>query len=143
MVSTGNNLKPGFSLIEIAIAVLIMGILATVGIPAVWGYVKKAQVGTTQTNIASIQQAIDVYYSEVGKYPETLEDLVQAPSDPALARRWDGPYVEVGKKSMVPQDGWKHDFYFERTPGGAHPYILYSYGANGEDSPEEEWISAW
>ncbi len=142
-MSFTKQLKPGFSLIEIAVAVLIMGVLATMGIPAVMGYLKKAKVRTTQTNISSIQQAIDMYYSEVGKYPESLEDLVNAPSDPALARKWDGPYVEVGKKNIVPQDGWARDFYFERTPGGAHPYILYSYGPNGEDAPEEEWISAW
>ncbi len=142
MIGT-HHMKAGFSFIELTVVILIMGVLAGVGIPAVMGWVEKSRVRSTHTTISSIQQAIDLYYGEVGKYPEALDDLVHAPSDPALARKWDGPYVQVGKKDMVPQDGWSHDFYYERTPGGAHPYTLYSYGKHGEDSPEEEWISAW
>lgn len=137
------NLRSGFSFVEIVVVILIMGVLMGIAVPATQSYLAKSRTTSTKTTIASTQQAIDMYYSEVGKYPESLTDLVQAPSDPALARRWEGPYIQVRGKEDVPQDGWGHDFYYERTPGGARPYILYSYGKNGEDSPEEEWISAW
>lgn len=137
------SFRQGFSFVEIVVVILIMGVLMGIAVPKAFQWVEKSKVSSTKTTLSSTQQAIDVYYSEVGKYPESLTDLVQAPSDPALARRWEGPYLQVAGKDDVPKDGWGHEFYFERTPGGSRPYILYSYGKNGEDSPEEEWISAW
>lgn len=145
MISLRQSLKPGFSIMELVFYMLIVGLLMATAGAGITAAVRKAKKSTTESSLRVISQAIDVYYSEVqpNRYPETLDDLVNAPDG---TRGWDGPYVkpvEIGGEKHVPQDGWKQDFVYERTPGGAHPYELYSWGANGEDAPQEEWISAW
>lgn len=139
MVFGKSSLKPGFSVTELAFYVLIVGILATGAIVAFSSVMDKARKSSTETTLRTMQQGIDMYQGEVGRYPESLEDLVVRPEG---LQGWDGPYVKV-KGDQLPKDGWKRDFQYERTPGAVHPYELYSFGKNGEDAPQEEWLSAW
>jgi general secretion pathway protein G len=139
------SLKPGFSITELVFYMLIVGLLMAVAGAGISSAMKTAKKSTTESSLRAISQAIDVYYSSVqpNRYPETLDDLVTAPEG---VKGWDGPYVtvrEVDGEKHVPLDGWKQEFQYERTPGGAHPYELYSWGAGGEDGPQEEWISVW
>jgi len=139
------SLKPGFSITELVFYMLIVGLLMAAAGAGISSAMKSAKKSTTESSLRAISQAIDVYYSSVqpNRYPETLEDLIIAPEG---VRGWDGEYIksrEVDGEKRMPVDGWKQDFQYERTPGGAHPYELYSWGAGGEDGPQEEWISAW
>jgi general secretion pathway protein G len=139
------SLKPGFSITELVFYMLIVGLLMAAAGSGISSAMKSAKKSTTESSLRAISQAIDVYYSSVqpNRYPETLEDLIIAPEG---VRGWDGEYIksrEVDGEKRMPVDGWKQDFQYERTPGGAHPYELYSWGAGGEDGPQEEWISAW
>ncbi len=134
-----SNLQEGFSLIEIMVAVLIMGILAAVVGAGTTAYLRRAAVNSTTASLNALSQALDMYKSDTGYYPKSLEELVEAPKG-AQGKKWQGPYLS---KAKTPQDGWKHDFYYKVTPGAKHPYDLHSYGPNGEESPEEEHLSVW
>ena len=135
-------LRPGFTLIEIVIAITIVGILlVAVGIPA-FRYVTRASRQATEQTLRALKLDIDTYRRDIGEYPTTLQDLAQRPRDPQLAARWKNTYVEDG---VVPQDAWKEDFFYRRNAKGAKPpYQLYSWGSkDGAGSPEEEHISVW
>lgn len=134
-----SHAQEGFSFIEIVVAVLIMGILAAVVGTGALNYLKRANRNSTISSLNSLSQAIDLYKADTGAYPKQLDELIEAPKG-ALAKKWQGPYLS---KAKTPQDGWGHDFYYKITPGGKHPYDLYSYGPNGEEGPEEEHISVW
>jgi general secretion pathway protein G len=70
-----------------------------------------------------------------------LRDVVEKPREEAVARNWaKGGYIEGGE---LPQDAWREEFQYKRTPEGKNPYELYSYGSNGAGAPKEEWISVW
>lgn len=128
---------------EIMIAVAIMGLLAGVGIPMYMSYMKTAATTQTNGNLSLFKNEINRYHADMGRYPRALDDLVDKPdADDQGAKRWQGPYIDA-KGGSVPADAWHNDFMYELTPGGAHPYELYSYGPEGEDAPEEDRISAW
>lgn len=134
----------GFTLIEITVGLLIIGIMAAIMIPNVMRYIKQAKVTKTHHALQSTKNLIMEYNSHTGAYPMSLNDLVVRPNDPKVAPRWQGPYAE--EKDFVKGvfvDGWMHELVYNRTPGQPHPFVLYSYGENGEGAPQEEWIDAW
>ena len=140
MTTTHRNtyLQQGFSLIEILVAVMIIGILLAVVGAGTVGYLRRAALTGTKSSLNALSQAIELYRADTGVYPKQLEELIEAPK--ALAKKWMGPYIS---KKTTPQDGWNHDFYYKVTPGGKHPYDLFSYGPHGEEGPEEEHLSVW
>ncbi len=133
------HLKSGYSIIELVFYILIVGILAGGAIAGLSSALKKGRKSSSETSLRVISQAIDVYQGDTAQYPETLEDLIRKPEG---VRNWDGPYIKPGKNDEVPRDGWNREFHYERTPGKNPPYEFYSYGANGEEAPEDEWLSA-
>jgi general secretion pathway protein G len=133
------HLQQGFSLIELVVVILILGILAATVGPAAFRYLTSGRENSAKTSLNALAQAIDAFHGELGSYPKTLEDLVKKPSGP-LGDRWTSPYLAKGK---LPKDPWGRDFEYKLTPGAEHPYDLYSYGANGEDAPAEEHIDVW
>ena len=138
-----SKLKAAFTLMELVIALTILMLLAMVAGPPLLKYVGRAKVHTTETNLKVLQGSIDEFHSEIGKFPESLRDLVRMPTDTELAKNWQEPFLKV-KGEQVPLDGWKREFVYERlAPGSSPPYELYSWGASGEGSPKEEWFSAW
>lgn len=132
------DLVQGFSLIEISVVILIMGILlATVG-PATYRWLVKGKENSARASLNAISQAINNYHAEIGSYPKELKDLVEKPSG-AAGKKWSLPYLEKG----LPEDPWNNEFQYKVTPGAEHPYELYSFGPNGSDAPAEEYIDAW
>lgn len=132
------DLVQGFSLIEISVVILIMGILlATVG-PATYRWLVKGRENSTRASLNAVAQAINNYHAEIGSYPKELKDLVEKPTG-AAGKKWTLPYLEKG----LPEDSWNNEFHYKVTPGAEHPYELYSFGANGPDAPAEEHIDAW
>lgn len=134
------NQTKGFSLIELVIAIAIMaGIMAMV-VPALNQYRARAKKNTTQAIVKTVGNAIDMFHSDTGTYPATLQDLVTKPVDPKVAKRWqEGGYLS--KPSF--EDGYNQELVYQVTKGSKHPYELYSWGSTGEGSPEEEHISVW
>ncbi|OGB84074.1 hypothetical protein A3F66_06155 [candidate division TM6 bacterium RIFCSPHIGHO2_12_FULL_32_22] len=133
----------GFSMIELLIAITIMGILGVVVIGPFMNYLRRASETKTADTIQVIKQAINAYKMQVGEYPKSLEDLIRKPAD-VPANKWKEPFLGDSDNPMdePPKDSWTNDFVYKLNPKGSKPaYQLYSWGPNGEGSPENEWIS--
>lgn len=129
--------RSGFSLIEILIAVAIVGLMAVVVGPAMWNLLGFGRRGQTKASMQGIKTSILHYHLDTNAYPEKLDDLIQRPEEERIANKWYGPYLEAEE---VPRDGWDNPFIYRRAPGKRPPYELYSYGPEGPDAPEEQWI---
>ena len=131
-----NYAKEAFSLIEIMVAILIVGIIGGVIARQFMGKTKEAKMSAAKIQMRQLQSAIGLYQIKMNRYPDRLEDLIEKPRDEKLAKKWTTPFLD---DEEVPEDPWGNDYIYRRTKGGAHPYELYSEGA--EDSPGD--ISAW
>ena len=123
----------GFTLIEIMVVVIILGILAATIIPQFVGTTQEAKVNTAKLDIKTLEGALERFYLNMDRYPTTEEGmkvLITAPSEGA--RSWRGPYI----KEMRP-DPW-HYAYMYRSPGthGTRTYDIWSRGADGADGGE-------
>ncbi|MDP3889130.1 MAG: type II secretion system major pseudopilin GspG [bacterium] len=132
--------REGFSLIELMIAITIMGILAAIIVPNFMSYLQKARISNTKATIRTFEQAITMYQADMAQYPTALRDLIKQPADEKAAKKWQGPYL---KKKDVPQDPWGNKYQYRPTPEAENPYELYSYGPKGKGAPKQEWISVW
>ncbi len=105
--------RNGLTLLELMIVLIILvGLMAIVG-PRLLGTQKKADVRTAQAQIGNLASALKMYAVDMKTFPSTeegLDLLVSRPEDEALARNWDGPYVEGGK---LPLDPWGSKFEYE------------------------------
>ena len=135
--------RAGFTLMEILIAVMIIGLLGALVGPALNNVWKNQQKRGAETSLLGMKKGIQIYKDRILKLPESLKDLIKKPRDEQAAKRWEGPYVGEEGIEEVPKDPWGEDFKYKLTPGAKHPYELYSYGPNGKGSPAEEWIIVW
>jgi general secretion pathway protein G len=135
-------IRPGFTLMEILIAVMILGLLSALVVPAVFNIYKGQQKKAAQSSLQGFKKGIQMYQMHVGALPATLKDLIKKPKDEKAIKKWEGPYVGEDL-TEVPEDPWNEKFVYKVTPGAKHPYELYSYGPNGKGSPKEEQISVW
>ena len=115
--------KAGFTLIEVLLVVVIIGILVGVAIPRLGGRVRQAEISRAKADIQSIGLALRMYELDNGEYPTSLDALV---SDPG-ARNWNGPYLESG----LPRDPWGNAYIYSRTDTS---YDLRSTGPDGTQS---------
>lgn len=135
------TIQEGFTLIEIMIAVAIVGLMLAIIGPAVYRRFAGATESAARSQMASLKTAIGTYYIDTIRYPDKLSDLIKKPADPKLAAKWKGPYLEADE---IPDDPWGNPYQYRKTLGGKHPYELYSYGSDeGKDTPKEKWIQAW
>lgn len=126
-----NNQK-GFSLIELLIVMVILGLLASLVGPKMFGKLGMAKQKTAKTQIEMLLTAMDSYRLDVGKYPsgqEGLEALVENNG----SDKWAGPYLQKG----VPKDPWDNDYLYE-NPGQHGEIDISSYGADGQSGGEGE-----
>ncbi len=136
MVSTKNS---GFTLMELVIGLIILGLLAAIGIPVYQGFVERARRSSTDENIRLMKSQIQLYQLDTNSYPSKLKDLEKRPTDEKLKTKWRGPYLDP----VPEEDGWGNPFVYKVTPGQKNPYELYSPGANGPGSPKEERIGIY
>ncbi|MBN1613888.1 MAG: type II secretion system major pseudopilin GspG [Deltaproteobacteria bacterium] len=135
----------GFTLIELMVVIVILGILAGLIIPRVMGRPDEARIAKAKMQIESLETALKLYKLDSGTYPTTeqgLQALVEAPSVGQPARNWrTGGYLE---RSRVPKDPWGNDFIY-LSPGAHGDFDLSSMGADGEVGGEEKNrdINSW
>lgn len=136
-----NHRAAGFTLVELLVVLVILGLLAGIVVPNLIGRTETANIQTTQTQIEQLGGALDMFRLEVGRYPTTAEGLEALIRQPPGARRWNGPYL---RRSTIPTDAWGNDFVY-RAPGEHGPYDLLSYGADGSPggSGENAEIVSW
>jgi general secretion pathway protein G len=127
--------RAGFTLVELLVVVVVLGILAATIIPQFIGTTHDAKVSTAKTNIAQLANALERFYIHMDRYPsseEGLSALVEPPS--GEENKWRGPYVD-----MLRPDPWGNPFQY-RSPGVRRPssFDLWSRGADGVDGGEKE-----
>lgn len=134
--------RAGFTLMEILIAVAIIGLLGAIMGPALNSIYKNQQKKAAKATLRAFKDGISQYQRDVLQLPATLKDLIKKPKDERASKKWEGPYVGEDL-TEVPEDPWGGKFMYKLTPGGKHPYDLYSYGPNGKGAPKEEQIDVW
>jgi len=119
--------ESGFTLIEMMVAMVIIGLLVALVGPNFIKQGEKAKLKAARAQIEMLGTSLDTFRLDVGRYPTSQEGLAALRQRPFGADRWDGPYL----KKDVPGDPWGRPYYY-RSPGeGGHPYDLLSYGADG------------
>lgn len=128
----------GFTLIELMVVIVILGILAGLIVPRIMDEPGKAKQVKAKLIIQSLETAIKSYKLDNGAYPDTeqgLQALVEKPETGRLPKNWrEGGYLEKGK---VPSDPWQNDFVY-LSPGVHGPFDIISYGADGVPDGEGE-----
>ncbi|MBM9536056.1 type II secretion system major pseudopilin GspG [Desulfobulbus alkaliphilus] len=126
----------GFTLIELMVVMVILGILAGLIVPRIMDRPEEARRTKAAIQIQSIEQALKLYKLDNGQYPTTeqgLRALVEPPTVGALPRNWrPGGYLERGR---VPKDPWDNDFVYI-SPGLHGDFDLISYGPNRQAGGE-------
>jgi len=130
--------KRGFSLIELMVVVIILGILAMYIGPKLMGRTEQAKETQARVQMEALETALKLYKLDNGVYPSTeqgLNALIEQPETGILPKKWrKGGYLEKGK---VPQDPWGNDFIY-LSPGVHGDYDIISYGADGVPGGEDE-----
>jgi general secretion pathway protein G len=122
------RLEEGFTLIEIMVVILILGLLATIVVQSLKGATDKAKRTKAQADISEIKTALDRYYLDNGYYPTSdqgLPSLVSAPS----GGRQPANYEEGGYIEKVPLDPWGTPYFYQSD---GNSYVLKSFGADGK-----------
>lgn len=112
--------RRAFTLIEIMIVIVIIGMITGLVGPAIMERLGKAKRETAKTQIVLLKNACKDYYLDMSEYPRGLDDLVQNPGNP----KWDGPYLDPAK---VPVDPWGQPYQYQ-SPGQHGDVDLFSYG---------------
>ena len=116
----------GFTLVELIVVVIIIGLLAGLVLPQFIRQEEKAKLRTTKAQIELFGTALDTFRLDVGRYPTTDEGLQALRQKPGGLERWDGPYL----RKDLPLDPWSKPYAY-RSPGEHGPYDIVSYGADG------------
>jgi general secretion pathway protein G len=119
-----NDRSSGFTLIELIVVIALIAVLAAVVAPNLLGKASDANRKAAGIQLEKITSAVELYRLETGRYPDTLEDLVNRPQG---LERWNGPYVR--KMSQI-KDPWGNDLVIQQ-PGEQHKFDLISYGSDG------------
>ena len=133
----------GFTLIEIMVVLIIIGLLAGIIVPKLMGRTEEAKRTKTAVQIRNLQSAIDLYRLDKGSYLSTeqgLRALVEKPAIGEIPRNWkDGGYID-----KIPKDAWGN-IYGYISPGLHGDYDLYSYGADGDEGGDgkDADIQSW
>ena len=117
----------GFTLLELLVVVVIIGLLAGFVAPRYFGQVGKSEVNVAKAQIDAIEKALDQYRLDTGRYPNAELGLKALVERPASEPRWNGPYLRKG----VPLDPWGKPYLY-RSPGEKSEVELVSYGKDGQ-----------
>ena len=132
--------EKGFSLIELIVVMVILGLLAGVVGPRLWDRVGQSRATVAVIQIEELRNTLALFRFDVGRYPSSAEGLNVLVGDEGI-QNWSGPYLA---KTVVPKDPWGRDYEY-RSPGQYGDYDLWSWGADGTEGGEGDSadISSW
>jgi general secretion pathway protein G len=122
----------GFSLIELLIVMVILGLIASLVGPKMFGKLGMAKQKTAKTQIEMLMAGLDSYRLDIGKYPSSQEGLEALVTNPG-SDKWKGPYLAKG----LPKDPWDNPYVYE-NPGQHGEVDIFSYGADGQAGGDGE-----
>ncbi len=126
-----------FTMIEIMLVVVIIGILVAMVVPNLAGRSEKARNGTAHADIeANLSTALDLYQLDNGQYPTSeqgLQSLLKEPTTEPLPKSWSGPYL---KKKQIPKDPWGREYVY--VSPGAHNKKEFDLSSTGPDGVESK-----
>ena len=123
----------GFTLMELLVVLAILGLLMSLVGPRVLNSLGGAKTKTAGIQIKDLEQTLEMYKLDVGRFPSTEEGLEALVTRPANAPGWNGPYL----KSDVPLEPWNREYHY-KYPGENSEVDIYSYGQDGQAGGESE-----
>ncbi len=126
--STVRARRAGFTLLELLVVIVIIGLLAAYVGPKYFSQLSKSEITVAKAQMEAFEKSLDTYRLDVGRYPTTEEGmaaLMAAP--PAAGAKWNGPYLKKG----VPKDPWGNAYIY-RAPGVKAEYEIISTGKDGQ-----------
>ncbi len=141
-LSHGNRIERSspraFTLVEMLLVLVILGVLAAIVYPKIAGRGEQARVTAAQTQIAAFKTALDAFEVDNGYYPKGKSGLLDLVQRPANAQNWHGPYLD-----NIPKDPWQNDYIYE-CPGrhNSSSFDLMSVGPDGRAGSDDD-ITNW
>jgi general secretion pathway protein G len=123
----------GFTLLELLVVMVIIGLLAGYVAPKYFGQLEKSEIKTARAQIDALQKALDMYRIDTGHYPPAAAGLSGLVTQPPNETKWAGPYLSKG----VPLDPWGNAYVY-KIPGEHGEYDLVSYGKDGRPGGTNE-----
>ena len=129
-ITPNSQRRRAFTLIELLLVLVILGVLAGIVVPKFGGTTEKARNAAAETQISTFKTALDAYEIDLGNYPKGktgLQDLITSPRNTTM---WKGPYMQ--SETALPKDPWGNDYIYE-CPGKNNPnsYDIMSMGKDG------------
>ena len=121
----------GFTLLELLVVIVIIGLLAGYVGPKYFGQIGKSEAKVAKAQIDAFEKALDAYRLDVGKYPTTEQGLTALVTRPANEPKWQGPYL----RKDVPPDPWGKPYAY-KAPGARADYDIVSLGKDGQPGGE-------
>ena len=130
----------GFTLLELLVVIVIIGLLAGLVAPRYFDQIGKSNTKVAKAQIDSLEKALDQYRLDVGRYPTTEAGLASLYTKPQNVEKWEGPSL----KKPVPLDPWGNPYLY-KSPGDHGDYDLFSYGSDGKPggSGEASDVTSW
>ena len=133
------RLAAGFTLLEILVVLVIIGLLAGLVGPRLLSQLDRAKVTTAETQVRMLKGALETMRLDLGRFPsaeEGLQLLVTPPVDGVMRQRWRGPYLD----GQVPMDPWSSPYQYDPRARDTNPFTLYSFGPDGRSAPANAYI---
>jgi general secretion pathway protein G len=129
------KVRGGFTMVELMAMLIIIGLLATLVVTKVASQIDKARVTTTKANLKKLHSAVNQFKMDTSRFPAEDEGLMALIEQPSDVENWEpGGYLET---TELPRDAWGHEFIYERFPESGKPFVIKSYGADGEEGGED------
>jgi general secretion pathway protein G len=137
---SGHRAARGFTLLELLVVLVILGLLVGIVAPRFFGQVGKSEIKVAKAQIRALEDGLDQYRLDTGRYPTSEQGLAALMAQPTGVARWQGPYL----KKTVPNDPWGNPYQY-RNPGEHGEFDLYSLGKDGQagGTGEAEDIVNW